>query len=139
MSVVAPQTPCTCCTAALTVQVGHGDFVTNWPEAFSGQSSSSRTKQHADPAGSIGSSKPQQRSACLQELDPYCRDLAVVVMGQQPVNFVHKSQVSERPSSRGQAIGGQELVGQADQSTPTQRDGARVVGRASRAVPAEWN
>lgn len=121
------------------MQVGHGEFVTDWPEAFSGQSSSSSsTEQHADSASS-SSKRQQQRSTWLQQLAPYCRDLAVVVMGQQPVNFVHKSQVSVRHSSRGQAVGGDELVGQADQSTPTQHDGARVVGRAAQAVPAEWN
>ena len=127
------------------LQVGHGDFVVEWPSRFDfadissaddwraaavshvqheqaiSNSSSSSAKVEpddwtSDQLGSNSSSSNdgvlskvvaelkdgaivassrtnQQRLQLLQELPHYCRDLAVVVMGQQQINFVQEGPV----------------------------------------------
>jgi hypothetical protein len=88
----------------LLLQVGHGEFVTDWPGSFnlsephnSSSSGSSSTSSAQAPARSRCSL--QQQAALLQQLPAYCRDLAVVVMGEPPVNFVHKSKVAASSSN----------------------------------------
>jgi hypothetical protein len=57
--------------------VGHGEFVTEWPASFA----------DSEGAAAAASTVAGRRQAWLQQLPAYCRDLAVIVLGQQPVNF----------------------------------------------------
>jgi hypothetical protein len=107
------------------LQVGHGDFVVEWPTrldassseqqdwgAPSSSSSSSITQQqstqHIDDWGSSDSSESsdnsssngrspvQQRQVLLDQLPHYLRDIAVATMGQQQVNFVQREPLHGR-------------------------------------------
>lgn len=78
-------------------KVGHGDFVTAWPTAFTNSGGSSSNTgdddddddEQAPAAGSAAA----RRARWLQQLPPYCRDLAVVVGGVEPVQFVERRRV----------------------------------------------
>lgn len=102
------------CFVVADMQVGHGEFVTEWPASFSqstaaadadGSSSSTGTVR-----GSSSSSQQQQHAVWLHALPAYCRDLASVVMRRTPVNFVQKSKLAadkiNSRSSNGHANGG---------------------------------
>lgn len=112
--------------------MGHGEFVTDWPGSFTPD-----PKQDSSSASSSSSSVAHR----LQQLPPYCRDLAVVVMGQPPVNFVHKSNVAASTSSSSSN-------GKGADSTAASQQGVRqldaVVAAAAGPktngkVPSEWN
>lgn len=114
----------------LTLQVGHGEFVTDWPGSFT-----------PDPTQDSSSSASSSSSVAhqLQQLPPYCRDLAVVVMGQPPVNFVHKSKVAASSSSSN---------GKGADGTAASRQGVRQLDavaaaaagpKANGKLPSEWN
>jgi hypothetical protein len=113
------------------IQVGHGEFVTEWPANFSsGQAAadaSSSGGKGSTLQGSSSSQQHQQHAVWLQELPAHCRDLASVVMGQTPVNFVHKSKVTAdaiRKSSNGNGV----------------QPGHHLEGVVSKVdAPTEWN
>jgi hypothetical protein len=87
------------------LQVGHGEFVTEWPSSFTqaeadaSTPNTSSSNSNSSTSSSSASSSYQQQSPWVQQLPSYCRDLAVVVIGQPPVNFVHKSRVAGSSSS----------------------------------------
>lgn len=115
----------------LCLQVGHGEFVTDWPSNFTqsppdADSPSSSTSTTSTPS-------LQQQAAWLQELPPYCRDLAVVVSGHTPVSFVHKSRL-QGSSSLPDAV--QSAQRGLDEGSATV---AGVGSRAQVGVPSEWN
>jgi hypothetical protein len=73
----------------------------------------------------------------LQELPAYCRDLATVVIGKPPVNFVHKSKVASvatRSSSNGHTNGSVQLQKQQPGDVV---DELPVASRTD--VPTQWN
>jgi hypothetical protein len=113
---------CDHCWQNVALQVGHGDFVVDWPtrldtsssEEWGAPSSSSngttqqQSTQHIDDWGSSDSSESntysssngrlpvQQRQVLLQQLPHYLRDIAVVTMGQQQINFVQREPLHGR-------------------------------------------
>lgn len=135
--------PVGCCL--LQLQVGHGEFVTNWPAEFSGSdvrdgSSSSSKADSAAPSSSSTSSQIRQQQhteSCLQELSPYCRDLAVVVMGEQPVQFVHKSVVGA--AKKNTVVVQQAAVNGTRSSQSVPVVAAAVSTAVNGSVPLEWN
>jgi hypothetical protein len=116
-------------------QVGHGEFVTDWPGSFSTDAAHGSISTSGTQASAGRSSSVQQQAALLQQLSPYCRDLAVVVMGEPPVNFVHKSKVSASSnSSRG---AGSMLSRQDGRQLDSEVAAAGL--RDNGGVPVEWN
>jgi hypothetical protein len=108
-------------------QVGHGDFVVDWPTRLDASSSEDwgahtttssssssngtapqQSTQHTDDWGSSdssdssrssssnGKSPLQQRQVLLEQLPHYLRDIAVVTMGQQQVDFVKREPLHGR-------------------------------------------
>lgn len=138
-------------TAVYALQVGHGEFVTEWPAQFShtmsaADASASSSEGSSSKAGS-SSDQQQQQSAWVHALPAYCRDLATVVMGKTPVNFVHKSKVAsnssrvsrKHSSSNGHASSGLPLQQQQQMGMQSTSgvDGVPVASRTG--VPTEWN
>eukprot|EP00878_Enallax_costatus_P019497 GHUV01020570.1.p1 GENE.GHUV01020570.1~~GHUV01020570.1.p1 ORF type:complete len:468 (+),score=134.16 GHUV01020570.1:543-1946(+) len=82
----------------------HHDAGGGWGTGFTTTGISTETKQ----AGQLGPLQAhQQRQLLLQDLPHYCRDLAVVVLGQQRINFVHR----QRQPTRKSGLQGVEGVG----------------------------
>jgi hypothetical protein len=91
---------CVLAARACVAQVGHGEFVTDWPASFTAAAGGVPTPKQGDAAsGGASSSMAQTQQQWLRQLPPYCRDLAVVVLGQQPVNFVRRPGGARAPGA----------------------------------------
>ncbi|KAF6253283.1 hypothetical protein COO60DRAFT_431881 [Scenedesmus sp. NREL 46B-D3] len=142
-------------------KVGHGDFVVDWPtrlEASSseewGGPSSSVQQQHSaeqtddwggknsrdssgDSSSSNGGSPVQQRRSLLEQLPHYLQDIAIVVMGQQQVNFVQRVPLHARRAvqldgaSAAGAAGEGQLQQQQQQQQQSRADYVQAVSKAA--------
>jgi hypothetical protein len=124
------------------LQVEHGEFVTEWPSSFT-QTEADSDQSSSSSKSSTSSSSFQQQSSWLQQLPSYCRDLAVVVMGQPPVNFVHKSNLagssSSNSSTSNSSSTGVPGAGSVSSGQVSRNADGVVAGVSSSDVPLEWN
>jgi hypothetical protein len=118
------------------LQVGHGEFVTDWPGSFAPDPTHDSSSSSSSSNGSGASSGSVAHR--LQQLPSYCRDLAVVVMGQPPVNFVHKSKVASS-SSNSNGADGTAAARQGVRELDAVAAAAAAGHKANGKLPSEWN